>query len=385
VTQGTVEHLYVHLPFCRSRCAYCDFASEPLGPHFRAGRVERYLGALLAEWRSSRHLLAERLTTVYIGGGSPTALPEASLIDLVAFFARHLRPGGELTVEADPGGLDERRLEAILAAGANRLSLGVQSFSPALRRSLGRRVQQDEVERAVGLLTGRLSGDADATWGLDLVFAIPGQDRHLLLEDLARAIAARPAHVSLYDLTYTASYDRFLASRVGANARERAEEFGEEAYSEAVDLLDAAGYRRYEVSNFAPTGRESRHNLGYWRGEDYLGLGAAAVSTVGLERRTNPTSVADYLAGVRHQSECLTTETRMFERVMLGLRTSEGVPYREAAPVLDGAAWERAVARGLGVSACDRLFLTRRGLDVSNSLLAEVLILPESRPFLAEV
>lgn len=377
----TVRHLYVHLPFCRSRCAYCDFASEVLGPHLRSGRVAAYLGRLEQELEDRGRLLAPRLSTAYLGGGTPTALPAADLLALVRRVAMDLAPGGELTVEANPGCLDRALLEGLLEAGATRLSLGVQSFSAELRKALGRQVAQSEVEGALRAL--RETGWRE--WSLDLVFGMPGQDTAGLRRDLEAALAAGPTHLSLYDLCYTPLYDAFLRRKLGPAARPQAQTFAEEAYGQAVAFLEAAGYRRYEVSNFALPGHESRHNLGYWRGEDYLGVGAAAVSTVGGERRTNPATVEAYLEGARPELEALSPGVRRFERVMLGLRTREGVPEAEARPVLDPQAWRRAVASGLAGSRCGTLFLNQRGLDVSNALLAEVLVVQDGRASLAEV
>jgi oxygen-independent coproporphyrinogen-3 oxidase len=167
--------------------------------------------------------------------------------------------------------------------------------------------------------------------------------------------------------------------------KSQAQDFSEESYALAIDFLQAAGYRRYEVSNFALPGHESRHNLGYWRGEDYLGVGASAVSTVDGERRTNPVSVAAYLAGEPPAREWISRETRLFERAMLGLRTAEGVPEIEVRPVLDPGAWSRAEAGELATTRCGTLFLTQRGLDVSNALLAELLVVPDQRAFPAGV
>jgi len=460
-----MKHLYVHIPFCRSRCAYCDFASEPIGAHARAGRVERYLEVLRTELKDllaanaeptwargtgseawspraaggapspgraclmdcaapesdrgarpggggagqasilgglaegfPRGLLKD-LETVYVGGGTPTVLPSDALVVLVRDLAMlggidFVRADGggaaapvhgvahsgrvaagahtpafELTVEANPGTIDASLLDRLAAAGATRLSLGIQSFAPRLRAALGRRVTQGEIDAALAAI----SSVGWREWNLDLVFGIPGQTWAEARADLDAAVAAGPTHISLYDLTYTPRYDVRVDATVGAGARRAAGAFAEQHYAAAVSRLEAAGYRRYEVSNFAIPGHECRHNQAYWRGEDYLGAGAAAVSTVGLERRTNPRSVVDYLAGVPPVVEALSLRTRLWEKAMLGLRTLEGVDETEVLPVLDEAARDRLLAQGCLERHRGKMRINPGYLDVSNAVIGTLL------------
>jgi oxygen-independent coproporphyrinogen-3 oxidase len=217
-----MRHLYVHIPFCRSRCSYCDFAAETLGPHLRAGRVVAYLAAVRAELDDHLGLLNLPLDTIYVGGGTPTALPREELLELVGRLAALQRPRShrapgvcdraacpassrtsevrpEFTVEANPGTIDAPLLTALAEAGVTRLSLGVQSFSAALRAALGRRVTQDEIGSALAAI--RSTGWQD--WNLDLIFGIPGQEWAAAAADLEAAVQASPCHISLYDLTYT--------------------------------------------------------------------------------------------------------------------------------------------------------------------------------------
>jgi oxygen-independent coproporphyrinogen-3 oxidase len=365
------KHLYVHIPFCRSRCAYCDFASEAVGPHAGAGRLEEYVGALRRELDESA-AAADLLETIYAGGGTPTVLPRYLLLELVDDLAARLSPGGEFTVEANPGTIDADLLARLAAGGVTRLSLGVQSFAPAARAALGRRVTDSEV-------AGALKAVAAAgwrEWNLDLVFGIPGQSWPDAQADLDAAVAAGPAHISLYDLTYSAAYERWADTKLGAGARGAAGAMAEQHYAEAAGRLEAAGYRRYEVSNFARVGHECRHNLAYWRGEDYLGIGAAAVSTVGAERRTNPARVVDYLAGRPPQAEPLTSQTRLWETAMLGLRTGEGVDEQHVRPVLDEAAVERLLGQGCLERHHGKLRVHPGFLDVSNSVIGTLLVSP---------
>ena len=384
-----VKHVYVHIPFCRSRCAYCDFASEAVGPHARAGRVDAYLERLRAELAVSAPLLCDPVETIYVGGGTPTALPRADLLALLhdlALLQPSRSPGTtpagargatlpELTIEANPGTVDVPLLQELAAGGVTRLSLGVQSFSPGLRKALGRRVSQEDLEGCLSAI--RTAGWSE--WNIDLIHGIPGQTWHEAAADIDRAIAAAPTHVSLYDLTYTPGYRDWVGSSLGAEAVEEAQGFAEEYYARACARLVDAGYARYEVSNFALPGHECRHNLAYWSGEDYLGIGAGAVSTIGGERRTNPRSVVDYIAGAVPDLEVLDERTRTWEKAMLGLRTSAGVDEWEVRAVLDPVAEKRLLSQGCLEKRCGKLRLNPGFLDLSNSVISALLVSPEER------
>lgn len=367
-------HLYVHIPFCRTRCSYCDFASEPLSSREHAGRVERYAEALRSELLARANVRpgGGGASTIYMGGGTPTVLPTDLLLELVNDLAARLDSGGEFTIEANPGTIDAALLASLVGAGVTRLSLGVQSFSASARASLGRRVTGQEIAGALEAVKAVGCDD----WNLDLIFGIPGQTWQEAAADIDAAVAAGPAHISLYDLTYTASYDRKVKARGGAGARRAAGAFAEEHYGLAVARLEQAGYQRYEISNFARPGRECRHNLAYWRGEDYLGIGAAAVSTVGARRVTNPRRVADYLAGRPARVETLSRAVRLWERAMLGLRTAEGVEEDTVLPVLDPAARDRLLAEGCLERRYGKLRLNPGFLDVSNSVIGTLLVAP---------
>jgi len=383
-TISPIGHLYVHVPFCRTRCAYCDFASEPVGPHARAGRTERYVQRLLEELREwARDADAEPgrgVETVYMGGGTPTVLPEGLLLPLVATLAELQEgvAGREFTIEANPGTIDAELLAGLLEAGVTRVSLGVQSFSPRLRDSLGRRTGQAEVEAALRDVREAASGPKPLReWNIDLVFGIPGQDWVAAAADLDAAIAAGPTHISLYDLTYTARYAARIRRTAGAGAPSAAGAFTEEYLSAAAARLEAGGYLRYEVSNFALPGHECRHNQAYWRGGDYVGIGASAVSTVGSERLTNPAEVAGYLRGRPAEVELLSPRARLWERAMLGLRTAQGVVEDDVRPALDIPAVERLVGQDCLRRACGRLRLNPAFLDVSNTVISTALAAPE--------
>ncbi len=374
-----MRHLYVHVPFCRSRCAYCDFASEQVGAHLRAGRVEAYVARLRGELGERMGPEGEPVETIYLGGGTPTALPEGLLLTLVGDLARLQEgvAGSEFTIEANPGTIDARLLRELVEAGVTRVSLGVQSFAPRSRAALGRRSSQSEIEDALRDVRAVAAGHRLQEWNLDLVFGIPGQSWAEAAADLDAAVAAGPTHISLYDLTYTPAFAARVARTAGAGAQGAAGAFAEEYLPTAAGRLEAAGYRRYEVSNFAPPGHECRHNQAYWRGEDYLGVGAAAVSTVGTERRTNPASVAGYLAGEPPLVELVPRRTRLWEKAMLGLRTAEGVDESEVLPVIAEAARDRLLSQDCLQRRCGRLRLNPAFLDVSNTVISTLLAPPE--------
>ncbi len=377
------RHLYVHVPFCRSRCAYCDFASEPIGPHLRAGRVEAYLERLSTELKErTGGRSADPYETIYLGGGTPTILPRRLLLPLVRHLARlhEGAPDPEFTIEANPGGVAAFLLLELAEAGVTRVSLGVQSFAPKLRAALGRSTRQGEIEEALRDVQSALAaggGRRLKEWNIDLVFGIPGQSWLDVAADIDTAVAAGATHISLYDLTYTPAFAARVARTEGAGAQATAAAFAEEYLPAAAGRLEAAGYRRYEVSNFALPGHECRHNQAYWRGEDYIGVGAAAVSTMGGERRTNPVSVGDYIADKPPSVEPLSRRTRLWEKAMLGLRTAEGVNESEVLPVLDRVARDRLLSQDCLQRRCGRLRLNPGFLDVSNTVISTLLASPE--------
>lgn len=379
-----VRHLYVHIPFCRARCAYCDFASEALASDGAAGRVARYVAALRTELAglmlpdtpgSPAPLRAGTLDTIYMGGGTPTVLPRPVLVSLAAELGRlltHAPAAGppEFTVEANPGTIDGELLCDLAGAGVSRLSLGVQSFDPSLRAALGRRVSQEEIEGA--LMAIHECGWNE--WSIDLVFGIPGQDWRAALGDLESAVVARPTHISVYDLTYTLQFDAWVARTLGAGAQAAAGRFAEDHYERIAVHLEEAGYRRYEVSNFALPGHECRHNQAYWLGADYLGLGASAVSTTADQRLTNPRCVDGYLAGEAPEIEMLSPGIKQWERAMLGLRTRLGVDESTVVGTIDLEQRDRLLVGGFLERDCGRLRINPGFLDISNTIISALLV-----------
>ena len=373
---GSVRHLYVHLPFCAHRCGYCDFVTV-VG---REGQHRRYVDALLAELELERGVLEDRVETTFIGGGTPTFTAASELERLLAA----LPAAGEVTVEANPETVTVELAGMLRAAGVNRVSLGAQSFQPDLLSVLERRAGPDAVRRAFYHLR-------DANFdniSLDLLHGIPGQSTAALELDISEALALGPEHISYYELE--AKPGTRFAHAHGAELERQAEAM--EGYFDAVvERLISAGYRWYETANFcvAPEhahGRDlrARHNLAYWLGREYLGLGIGAVSTVRNERRRNTPRLAVYLASLARverpdrEIEPLDDETRARERVMLGLRLDEGLPLRVAEPAVDASALGRLERLGLATLRAEpdgpeTLVLTPRGRRLGGAVTVELL------------
>lgn len=399
-------HLYVHVPFCTRKCGYCDFVSYPLAGAGGPPAVDRYLDALAreAEWYA-RRLAPAPFHTVYVGGGTPSLLSAAQLRRLLAVVAAAFgpwAPGAEVTVEANPGTLEFEKLEALREAGVNRLSLGVQSFDTELLRRVGRFVAPEDASAAVA--AARTAGFDNLS--LDLIFGLPGQIPAGLAEDLRRAIDLGPEHLSVYALTLEEGTP--LAGEVAVG---RAVLPGEEAelemFASVNSALPAAGFRHYEISNFARPGRQARHNLAYWRNEDYLALGPAASGHAGRLRYRNAVDWAEYgrrlagepahgrKSGGRPGGDCvepmefpvspaageverLSAREAMGETAFLALRLLEEGLDRQAFRRRFGRdpleAWPDEVARlereGLLEVSSTRLRLSPGGLPVANRVFA---------------
>jgi oxygen-independent coproporphyrinogen III oxidase len=359
-----VRHLYVHLPFCSHRCGYCDFVTV-VG---RRGQHEAYVDALLRELDREAGVLASPLDTIFIGGGTPTFTDPAALGRLL----RSLPAAAEVTVEANPETVRSEVAELLARNRVNRVSLGAQSFNTALLDVLERRSGPADVRRAVH----RLRDAGFDNISLDLIYGIPGQSASDLEQDIEEALELSPEHVSYYELEAKPG-TRFTHAH-GAELERQAEAM-ESYFERVVEALTGVGYRWYETANFCRPGREARHNLGYWLGHDYLGIGVGAVSTLGDERRRNLPTLAGYLsaglAGVPppREVELLDPATRIRERLMLGLRLESPLPLAEVAAAVDGHALTRLVRLGLVERSGGALRLTRRGRFLGGAVTVELL------------
>jgi putative oxygen-independent coproporphyrinogen III oxidase len=371
-----IRHLYVHLPFCVHRCGYCDFVTV-VG---RDRQHRAYVDAVLTELELERDCLSPSLETIFLGGGTPTFTRRSELARLLTA----LPPAEEVTVEANPETVTADVAALLRDGGVNRVSLGAQSFRPHLLATLERRAGPDDVRRAFYHLRDAKSDNIS----LDLLYGIPGQSASDLERDLEEALALGPEHVSYYELEAKPG-TRFAHTHGDELARQS--EAMEGYFERVVDVLTAAGYRWYETANFclAPEraeGRDlrARHNLAYWRGRDYLGLGIGAVSTVGGSRLRTTPRLAPYLAALAagrrppREAEPLTADVRRTERVLLGLRLDEPVSLAGVEKALDTAGIDRMERLGLAErrSAADggqALTLTRRGRLLGGAVTVELL------------
>jgi putative oxygen-independent coproporphyrinogen III oxidase len=368
--------LYIHVPFCRTKCRYCAFVSRPL----TMSELEAYVAALPLEMRFwGKKLGRPRLTTVYFGGGTPSLLPPWALRRLLPEIARHfeLDPALEWTFEANPdSAVDEGYLASLLRYGVNRLSLGVQSLSDDDLGRLGR--PHDARQAMAAYALARRAGFANI--GLDVIWGLPGQRESQWLEELKTLVHLRPEHLSCYGLTLEPGTPLADAVAAGELSLPPDAEQGR-MYVRGAEYLEEQGYLQYEISNFARMGYVSRHNSGYWEGRDYLGLGPAAVSTLAGVRHENPHEVREW-AGLVKAGQCgrgavaLSPDEKVRELVMLSLRTTKGLrlaAYRQATGrdfIKDNEGLVTALRHNelIRISG-GHLRLTKNGFLVSNVIL----------------
>ena len=364
------RHLYLHIPFCRHKCGYCDFNAY-------AGMdrlMPEYVAALERELAYARERFPfEELETVYLGGGTPSLLPADEIMRLLAFVRREftVAADAEVTLEANPASTDERKLAAWLEGGVTRLSLGVQGFDARALAVLERKTDAAQATRAFA--SARKAGARNIS--IDLIYAVPYQSIATWRETLRRAAELAPDHVSTYCLSFeegTLLHRRRAAGKVPEVEPDMAWDQLDAACSE----LDAAGFRRYEVSSWARPGFESRHNRAYWRCRPVYGGGAGAHSyaTDGTQawRWWNVARPREYIAAApatRADGEELEPRKAAAESLMLGLRTVEGM----AAPAGFDAELGGLVRDGLVERRNGRVAPTRRGLDLHNQIALAVL------------
>lgn len=364
------HYLYLHFPFCVSKCRYCDFYSVP----FDKGITPAYVAALRKEMALKAHA-ARGLEGLYLGGGTPSLLSGPELASLMKDVAERygFAAGAEITLEANPGTVSKEKLEAFRAAGINRLSIGIQSLDDRELRLLGRCHTATEGSAAVE--AAREAGFDNLS--LDLLYGIPGQSREGWRRTLAEVIALRPEHISAYELTPEEGTPLFESIRKGETAMPGEEE-GTALYYQAIDTLAAAGYEQYEISNFSLPGFRCRHNLNYWNRGAYLGIGAAAHSFDGTVRTANARSVHAYLERLTEGELPVEEETAIDgaasakERIFLGLRKTEGIDLDAGAQINRKAA-EELLLRGLIELSGHRLRLTRKGLVLSSEVMLRLM------------
>lgn len=370
--------IYIHVPFCVRKCAYCDFnAYSGLG-HLAAPFVD----AVFTEIGRSQ-AAGCTAATIFFGGGTPTYLPSSDLSRILAAVSETfpIAADAEITAEANPTTADASRFREMRTAGFNRLSVGVQALDDRLLRAVDREHTAQEAEAAVH--AARDAGFANVS--IDLMFGLPGQSREDWDRTLDRALALETEHLSVYSLTIEPG-TRFERLHAGGKLNLPIEEDDLWMFEHAIDRLTAAGYEHYEVSNYARPGYRAKHNLVYWANEEYAGFGPGAVSYLDGRRWTNEKLPTRYISRVRTNSElaideeCLGAEAALAETLMVGLRLREGIsctairdrfgidPLIHYTQIL-----ERLRQRGLMEITGDRLRLTHNGLLVANDVFLELL------------
>ena len=372
-----VGALYLHVPFCSAKCRYCDFYSVPA----EADPCRRYLRALNCEAEQRLGLLDPPADSVFVGGGTPTALETNDLAELLALAGARAGSNTEFSVEANPGTLNTEKIGVLVSAGVNRVNLGVQSFDDAELEALGRIHNAKEAREAFNML--RQAGLQNL--GLDLIYGIPGQSPRSWQTSLAEALSLEPEHLSCYALSFekgTPLWSDLQQGRVG----EMDETEQEACWYHAIRSAGAAGLAQYEISNFARPGRQCRHNMTYWRNMPYLGLGPGAASYVRGVRRTNLPNLEAYsdalLAGqdTPCSQEHLTGREAMAETVMLALRMTEGLDlagfkarYGQDVRNVFRQSLDKHLQTGWLKLAEGRLRIPVPAMFVSNEVLADIL------------
>jgi oxygen-independent coproporphyrinogen III oxidase len=379
--------VYMHIPFCKRKCLYCDFASCS----GREDSMEPYIKALIKEIRlRALELGTVPVSTVYIGGGTPSVLPPKLLAQVLdcLFDAFPVSKEAEITCELNPGTLTEEFLYMLRTHKVNRLSLGAQARQEKLLHTLGRIHCWEEVEDSVSM--ARRAGFGNLN--IDLMFGLPCQTQGDFRETLASALALQPEHISCYGLILEEGTVLYEQAEKGLLILPE-EETERRMYDDALHLLDTAGLKQYEISNFARQGLKCRHNLGYWQGANYLGLGAAAHSRLNCDpemgayvRSGNTPCLEKYLKSMDQgvipveEYKAIPFREAEFETLMLGLRVISGVKetdfLRRHGRTLQEAFGKKIsplVEKGLLKYAGGCLRLTRRGMDVQNAVLVELM------------
>ena len=369
--------LYLHIPFCIKKCDYCDFLS---GPSTRAGQ-EAYIYALLREMETvSKNLKKRPVDTVFIGGGTPS-VPECDVMEKLLQGLRDyflFSADAEVTIEANPGTLTPEKLSIYRKYGINRISIGLQSPNNKELAMLGR--IHNYAQFLESFQMAREAGFSNIN--VDLMFAIPGQSYEGWVRNLRTVAALAPEHISAYSLIIEEGTP-FFSRKLDLPD----EDTEYRMYEDVAEILGEYGYHQYEISNYARYGFECRHNKGYWERKDYLGLGLGAASLIGKKRFTNTNIMEEYLnhsrdlTRIRKDMEILEKKDEMGEFMFLGLRMTEGVSEEEfqeyfhvSVEKIYGRVIEKYIRQGLLEKRNGRIFLTRRGIHVSNAVMADFLL-----------
>lgn len=363
-----IKGLYIHIPFCRQKCKYCDFISYA----GREGETDRYIEAVK---REAKEYEGEKIDTVFIGGGTPSLLTPKQIKEItrMCFGCFDISKNYEFTMEINPGTLDDEKICAMLEGGVNRVSVGVQSFNDNELSKIGR---IHDAKSAYNTIC-HLKEKGFSNISLDLMTALPSQSMKSLKNTLSMAAALPVKHISAYSLIIEDNtplereYSKGLLTLPD-------EDTDRDMYHFVVEFLRKNGFNRYEISNFAQEGFECRHNIKYWRGEEYIGLGTAAHSYINGIRSHNSDSLEEYIEGAERERIKLTQSDKMAEFIITGLRMSSGISASDFKQRFDceitdiyNSQLEKFIKLNLIKTDGDRYMLTCRGIDISNSVLCE--------------
>ena len=366
------ECLYIHIPFCIRKCSYCDFFSVP----YDKLTVIKYVDALCKELCLKRDL-AQTLKTVYIGGGTPTLLPDECFRQLFQCLKDnyHFSSDIEITVEANPGTIHGSKIDTIMSLGVNRLSIGVQSFNNSELKTLGRIHDSEDVFRSIETMKNA----GIRNFSIDLMYGIPGQTMDSWRDSVSKAAGFSPSHISTYELT-PEEHTPFFALLDAHKISMPDEDLILDMYNHAIDYLTGSGYEHYEISNFAKPGFKCMHNLNYWDRGEYLGAGAGAHSFIQKRRSQNIRDIKGYIEKLNTgiipgiEPMQLTDEDSLREVLFLGLRKTEGINVQKAQKLGLNIPDEvqDLIREGYLELDQDYLRFSRKGIVLSNTLLVRL-------------
>ena len=370
--QNIMAGVYIHIPFCKQRCSYCDFFSST-----EIHRKENYVDALCEELIERKDYLCEQVETIYFGGGTPTLLSPAEFEKI--FHTLYLVYGEdknrEITLEANPDDLTSEYLNSIKHLPFNRISLGVQSFNDRELQLLNRRHDAQSAIRAVQ----RLQQAGYGNISIDLIYGLPGQNRKIWNKNLSQAIDLQVQHISAYHLIYEEETPVYKQLKEG-KLTPADEELSNSLFELLIDTLTAVGFEHYEISNFARYGFQSRHNSSYWNGTQYLGVGASAHSYNGFSRQWNKKTLSPDYWTSGYEIEILDEKTKYNDFVITRLRTMKGIDINELTSLFGESQKnyclkqaQKFIVNNLLICVDNFLRLTRKGIFISDSIMSDLM------------
>lgn len=369
--------IYIHVPYCKMRCTYCDFYSQT-----DESSIQNFTDAVCEEIRMRKHEITEHVDTIYFGGGTPSCLPIESFKEIFEqiFLHFNVNPNAEITLEANPDDLSQKYIQELRTLSFNRISIGIQSFDDKALKFLNRR---HSAQQAVDVVK-KCKQQGFENISIDLMYGLPNQTIEQWQETLSTAMSLDIQHISAYHLIYeenTAMYKLLSAGKIRAVN----EETSNKMFEMLIETLTENGFEHYEISSFAKKGFHSQHNTSYWQNKHYLGLGPSAHSFDGKKRSWNVSDLSDYLKGISqnkrlYESEILSETDKYNEFIMTGLRTSFGVNVSDVASKFGNDKYNYCIQNAQKYIDCGwlqlvngTLKLTRAGIFVSDAVMSELI------------